>query len=98
MTPRGEIGGAYGHNKGAIAFSAPPEAQSLFGGSSVIRPQDTWRATFIVREVLFGVAQAYYEVLLFRAQVTIAQDTLNLASEEPRRAKVRFRVGEVTKT
>ncbi len=129
MTPRGEIGGAYGHNKDSIAFNAPAEAQSLFGGSSVIRPQDTWRATFsvtqplfepsffpswrlgkdavregeqryefIVREVLFGVAQAYYEVLRFRAQVTIAQDTLNLSSEELRRAKVRFRVGEVTKT
>ena len=53
MTPRGEIGGAYGHNKDAIAFNAPTEAQSLFGGSSVIRPQDTWRATFSVTQPLF---------------------------------------------
>ena len=56
------------------------------------------RYDFIVREVLFGVAQAYYEVLRFRAQVKIAQDTLNLAREELRRAQARFRVGEVTKT
>ncbi len=129
MTPRGEIGSSYTRNKDAIAFNAPPEAQSLFGGSSVIRPRDNWLATFqvtqpliepsffpswrlgkeavreeeeryefTIRGVLFGVAQAYYEVLRFEAQVKVAQDTLNLAQEEMKRAQVRFRVGEVTKT
>ena len=48
--------------------------------------------------MLFGVAQAYYEVLRFEAQVKVAQDTLKLAQEELKRAHVRFRVGEVTKT
>ena len=129
MTPRGEIGGAYSRNKDAIAFNAPPESRSLFGGSSVIRPRDNWLATFqvtqpliepsffsswrlgkeavreeaaryefTIRGVLFGVAQAYYEVLRFEAQVKVAHDTLNLAQEELKRAQVRFRVGEVTKT
>ena len=129
MTPRGEIGGSYTRNKDAIAFNAPPEAQSLFGGSSVIRPRDNWLATFevtqpliepsffpswrlgkeavregeeryefTVRGVLFGVAQAYYEVLRFEAQVKVAQDTLSLSQEELKRAQARFRVGEVTKT
>ena len=129
MAPRGEIGGAYSRNKDEIAFNAPPEAQSLFGGSSVIRPRNNWLSTFqvtqpliepsffpswrlgkdavreeeeryefTVRSVLFGVAQAYYEVLRFEAQVKVAQDTLKLAQEELKRAHVRFRVGEVTKT
>ena len=129
MTPRGEIGGAYSRNKDEIAFNAPPEARSLFGGSSVIRPRNNWLTTFqvtqpliepsffpswrlgkdavreeeeryefTIRGVLFGVAQAYYEVLRFEAQVKVAQDTRNLAREELKRAHVRFRVGEVTKT
>ena len=129
MTPRGEIGAAYSRNKDEIAFNAPPEARSLFGGSSVIRPRNNWLTTFqvtqpliepsffpswrlgkdavreeeeryefTIRGVLFGVAQAYYEVLRFEAQVKVAQDTLNLAQEELKRAHVRFRVGEVTKT
>ncbi len=129
MTPRGEIGGSYSRNKDEIAFNAPPEARSLFGGSSVIRPRNNWLTTFqvtqpliepsffpswrlgkdavreeeeryefTIRGVLFGVAQAYYEVLRFEAQVKVAQDTLNLAREELKRAHVRFRVGEVTKT
>ncbi len=129
MSPRGEIGGAYSRNKDEIAFNAPPEARSLFGGSSVIRPRNNWLSTFqvtqpliepsffpswrlgkdavreeeeryefTIRGVLFGVAQAYYEVLRFEAQVKVAQDTLKLAQEELKRAHVRFRVGEVTKT
>ena len=129
MAPRGDIGGAYSRNKDEIAFNAPPEARSLFGGSSVIRPRNNWLSTFqvtqpliepsffpswrlgkdavreeeeryefTVRGVLFGVAQAYYEVLRFEAQVKVAQDTLKLAQEELKRAHVRFRVGEVTKT
>ena len=129
MVPRGDIGGAYSRNKDEIAFNAPPEARSLFGGSSVIRPRNNWLSTFqvtqpliepsffpswrlgkdavreeeeryefTVRGVLFGVAQAYYEVLRFEAQVKVAQDTLKLAQEELQRAHVRFRVGEVTKT
>ena len=129
MAPRGEIGGAYSRNKDEIAFNAPPEARSLFGGSSVIRPRNNWLSTFqvtqpliepsffpswrlgkdavreeeeryefTIRSVLFGVAQAYYEVLRFEAQVKVAQDTLKLAQEELQRAHVRFRVGEVTKT
>ncbi len=129
MAPRGEIGGAYSRNKEEIAFNAPPEAQNLFGGSSVIHPRNNWLSTFqvtqpliepsffpswrlgkdaireeeeryefIIRGVLFGVAQAYYEVLRFEAQVKVAQDTLNLSQEELKRAHIRFRVGEVTKT
>ena len=66
-------------------------------GKDAVREEEE-RYEFTVRGVLFGVAQAYYEVLRFEAQVKVAQDTLNLAQEELKRAHVRFRVGEVTKT
>ena len=52
MAPRGEIGGAYSRNKDEIAFNAPPEARSLFGGSSVIRPRNNWLSTFQVTQPL----------------------------------------------
>ena len=66
-------------------------------GKDAVREEEE-RYEFTIRGVLFGVAQAYYEVLRFEAQVKVAQDTLNLAQEELKRAHVRFRVGEVTKT
>ena len=66
-------------------------------GKDAVREEEE-RYEFTIRGVLFGVAQAYYEVLRFEAQVKVAQDTLKLAQEELKRAHVRFRVGEVTKT
>lgn len=56
------------------------------------------RYAFTVREVLFGVARAYYGVLRSQAQARIATETLGLGQDELRQAQVRFRVGEVTKT
>ena len=56
------------------------------------------RYEFTIREVLFGVARAYYGVLRSQAQMQIARDTLGLSQDELRQAQVRFRVGEVTKT
>ena len=53
---------------------------------------------FTIREVLFGVAQAYYDVLRSREQVRVASDTLRLTKDELKQAEARFRVGEVTKT
>ena len=56
------------------------------------------RYAHTVRSVLFGVAQAYYEVLRLEAQVKVVRDTLALSRAELARARTRFRVGEVTKT
>jgi outer membrane protein TolC len=53
---------------------------------------------FTMREVLFGVARAYYDALRSREQVRVAGDTLKLTKDELRQAQARFRVGEVTKT
>lgn len=60
--------------------------------------ENTERYEFTVREVLFGVARAYYSVLRAQAQIAAAEDTLALSRDEQRQAEVRFRVGEVTKT
>ena len=60
--------------------------------------QTTQQYGFTIREVLFGVARAYYDVLRSREQVRVADDTLRLTKDELKQAAARFRVGEVTKT
>ncbi len=60
--------------------------------------QTTQQYGFTIREVLFGVARAYYDVLRSRGQVRVADDTLRLTKDELKQAAARFRVGEVTKT
>ena len=66
------------------------------GKDSVKQNKEQYDLT--IREVLFGVAQAYYSVLRAQAQVAVARDTLRLAQDELKQAQARFRVGEVTKT
>ncbi|MBI3246844.1 MAG: TolC family protein [Deltaproteobacteria bacterium] len=66
-------------------------------GKDAIR-QNEQRHGFTVREVLFGVARAYYDVLRAQALVGVSEDTLKLTQDELKQAQVRFRVGEVTKT
>ncbi|MGE0681426.1 MAG: TolC family protein [Candidatus Binatia bacterium] len=66
-------------------------------GKDTIR-QNMQRYGFTLREVLFGVARAYYEVLRAQAQVEVAKETLLLTQDELKQAQARFRVGEVTKT
>lgn len=66
-------------------------------GKDAVR-QSQQQYDFTTREVLFGVARAYYDVLRSQGQVVVAQDTLRLTQDELRQAQIRFRVGEVTKT
>jgi outer membrane protein len=66
-------------------------------GQNAVR-ENAQRYGFTIREVLFGVARAYYDVLRSQQQVIVAQDTLRLAEDELRQAQARFRVGAVTKT
>jgi outer membrane protein TolC len=66
-------------------------------GKDAIR-QNAQQYDFTLREVLFGVARAYYEVLRAQAQVGVAKETLLLTQDELKQAQARFRVGEVTKT
>lgn len=66
------------------------------GKNSVKQSENQY--TFTIREVLFGVAQAYYNVLRGQKLVEVNLDTLRLTQDELRVAQARFRVGEVTKT
>jgi outer membrane protein TolC len=66
-------------------------------GKDAIR-QNEQQYDYTVREVLFGVARAYYDVLRAQAQISVAQETLKLTQDELKQAQVRFKVGEVTKT
>lgn len=52
MAPRGEIAASYSRNKDSIAFNAPREMRSVFGGTSVIRPQDNWHGSLEVTQPL----------------------------------------------
>src|SRR5262249_60408952 len=77
-----------------IQPSFPP---TLKLGKETVR-QNVENYGFTIREVLFGVARAYYDVLRSQAQVIVAQETLRLTQDELKQAQARFRVGEVTKT
>ena len=52
---------------------------------------------FTVRETLFGVAQAYYNVLKGRKLVDVNQQTLDLANEQLTTAQARFDAGAVAR-
>lgn len=60
--------------------------------------QHAQRYDFTAREVLFGVARAYYDVLRVRAQVAVAQETLQRTKDTLQQAQTRLRVGEVAET
>lgn len=86
--------GTFSVNQPLIQPSFIPSWQ--LGKDSIRQNQQQY--DFIIREVLFGVARAYYDVLRAQAQVGVARDTLKLTQDELKQAQVRFRVGEVTKT
>lgn len=52
----------------------------------------------IMREVLFGVASAYYDVLRQQSVVIVSRETSTLAKETLDLAQKRVRAGEVTRT
>ena len=52
---------------------------------------------FTIRETLFGLASAFYEVLKQQQLVVVDQETLRLSSEQLDLAKKRADVGEVTR-
>jgi outer membrane protein TolC len=56
------------------------------------------RRRFIIRETLFGVAQAYYAVLKLQAIVGVNRETVALAGEQIDVAKYRLSLGDVART
>jgi outer membrane protein TolC len=53
---------------------------------------------YTIRQVLFGVAKAYYQVLSDQGVVKVDQKTVDLAAEQLDVAEKRLKVGEVTPT
>ncbi len=53
---------------------------------------------FTIRETLFGVAAAYFDVLKGERQVSVNRQSLELAKEQEGLAQKRANVGEVTRT
>ena len=51
-----------------------------------------------VQQTAFVTAQAFFDVLRARAQLAVAQESLNLAEAEQNRARLRHGVGEIVKT
>lgn len=66
------------------------------GDDTVERRLDEYR--FTIRDVLFGVGRAYYDVLRAGRLVEVSRRSLELAAEELEHARVRLRVGEVVRT
>ena len=53
---------------------------------------------FTVRQTLFGVAQAYYEVLKQQAVVQVDQQTFDLGNQQLQLSQERFNVGDVARS
>ena len=53
---------------------------------------------FTIRETLFGVTTAYFEVVKGERQVTVNRQSLDLAKEQEELAQKRATIGEVTRT
>lgn len=53
---------------------------------------------FTIRDVLFGVAQAYYEVLKQQRVAAVSRETLDLATQQLDLSQKRADVGEVTRS
>lgn len=54
--------------------------------------------SFTIREILFGVARAYYDVLKQQSIVAVNQQTLDLATVQLDQAQKRFEVGQAART
>ena len=72
-----------------IDFSVPPAYQ--FGKLSALAARLQYRLT--IRQTLFGVAQAYYNVLKDQSTVAINQQTLDLSSQQLDLAQTRYDLG-----
>jgi len=87
--------------QGIFAFTQPLLQPSFFPsrqlGKDAVQ-QSAHQYDFTVREVLFGVARAYYDVLRVQAQIAVAQETLQLTKDQLQQAQARLRVGEVAET
>lgn len=87
--------------QGIFAITQPILQPSFFParqlGKDAVQ-QSIQQYDFTAREVLFGVARAYYDVLRVEAQIAVAQETLQRTKDTLQQAQTRLRVGEVAET
>lgn len=87
--------------QGIFAITQPILQPSFFParqlGKDAVQ-QSIQQYDFTAREVLFGVARAYYNVLRVQAQIAVAQETLQRTKDTLQQAQTRLRVGEVAET
>lgn len=73
--------------------------QLMFAIRAAYAGEDVARATIdgVRRDILFGVAQAYYGVASLKRALQVSQQLLEIAQRQERDAKVRFQAGTIAK-
>ncbi len=73
--------------------------QLMFGIRAAYAGEDVAKATVegVRRDVLFGVAQAYYGVSALKRALEVSQQLLEIAQRQEKDARVRFQAGTIAK-
>ena len=107
------LGGSYDYNRrgrslhdpgtstGALVLEQPLLDLSVFPArrrGKIAAEASRLARNFTMRDTLFGVTSAYFEVLKGERQVVVNRQSLDLAKEQEELAQKRSNVGEVTRT
>lgn len=98
---RGSSLQAPGTSTGALSLEQPLLDLSVFPArkrGKVTAEASRMARNFAMRETLFGVASAYFEVLKAERQAVVNRQSLELAQEQESLAQKRATIGEVTRT
>lgn len=93
ITPRDQLSAVAAARQAIIAPALWPAISAAHAGERAAG-LNTENAR---REVLFGVARAYYGAASLRQLVTVQERTLSLASQREKDARVRFQAGSIPK-
>jgi outer membrane protein TolC len=90
-----------GTSTGSVTLEQPLLDLSVFPArkrGKVAAESSRMARNFTMRETLFGVTSAYFEVLKGERQVSVSRQSLDLATEQESLAQKRSTIGEVTRT
>ena len=88
-------------NKAAVVLEQPLLDMTVFPAwklGKLAAQASELECRHVVREVLFGVARAYYAVLKSEGVATVDEETVQLTLNQVRDAKARFEAGESLRT
>jgi len=91
---KGNSGASLSLDQPLIDFSAFPARRR----GKIEAQSSRYARSFTIRETLFGVADAYYEVLKQERLLEVNRQSLELASQQEQLAQKRADVGEVTRS